>query len=182
MKFAFCSTSFIVLCIFQLANVGNSYTEPCRMIRSVHESVLSTEINSQYGGHIWQHIDGLKEKPSRAYSDQTQSDKSLFLSEHDFRNAWNNWRLLPSSVHVPEDCDSNASPGTKVVDCVDAAKIKIVRARRCIRSSQESKLCIQRRQIWPQSVYFVYKKSKSSYRWKSYWYLLTAYPAASSCN
>lgn len=172
MKFAFCSTSFVVLCICQLTKVGNSYTEPCRMIRSIHESVLSTEINSQCGGHIWQHIDGLKEKPSSAYSDQTQSDKSLFLSEHDFRNAWNNWRQLPSSVHVPKDCDSNA----------DAAKIKIVRARRCIRSSQESKLCIQRRQIWPQSVYFVYKKSKPSHWWKSYWYLLTAYPAANSCN
>ena len=168
-----CSTFFIALFIFELAKVGNSYTVPCRTLSSVHKSTTSIATNIYYEGHIWQHMGDLNEIPSYAYSGHTQSGKTLFLSETDFKKAWNNWRKL--SYSTPQNCDSYAKSYAKVSDCVNAADIGIFNAREC--TSKHDRICTRSKHITPRSVHFVYKKS-----WWNYWFLLTAYPAANSCK
>ena len=174
MKFSLCSTFFIAFCVIQLAKVGSSYTGPCRTIRYVHESTTSVATNIHYGGHIWQHMGDLNEIPSYAYSGHTQSGKTLFVSESDFRKAWKNWRRLPLSYSTPQTCDSYAERKTTVYDCVDAADIGIFNARECT-SNSKARICTRSKAVTPHSVYFVYKK------W-NYWYLLTAYPSTKYCK
>ena len=156
------------LYIFQLAKVAN--TEQCRKISSVHKSTTSIETNIRYGGHIWQHIGDLYQTPSSAYYGDTQMDKTLFMSESDFHNAWNNWRDMRSPVSTPRDCDGYALTYT---DCVNAANVGINRAKSCV--SVQSRICKQSTLFYPNSVIFVYKKGTYG------WFLRTAYPSNKYC-
>ena len=159
---------FVIFYIFILAKVGN--TKQCRTLRSVHESATSIETNIRYGGHIWQHIGDLYKIPSGAYFSDTQSDKTLFMSENDFWKAWNSWRNERFPVSTPQDCDGYASI---YADCVTAVNIGIYQAKTCV--SVQNRICMQSASFVPNSVIFVYKKGSYG------WFLRTAYPSLKYC-
>ena len=168
MNFSPYTVFFVTFYIFQLAEVGS--TGQCRTIPSVHDSTTSIEANTYYGGHIWQHIGDLYKIPSGAFSGDTQSGKTLFVSENDFRKAWNNWRNKRSPSSIPKDCDGYASV---YADCVNAASIEIYKAIEC--DSVQNRICVYSTTFFPNSVIFVYKKGIHG------WFLRTAYPSAKYC-
>ena len=166
MKFSLFAIFFVTFYIFQLAKVGS--TEQCRSLSLVHASTMSIANNIKYGGHIWQHIYNLYRTPSGADSGDTQSRKTLFVSDNDFQKAWNSWRNERFPASTPHNCDSYASRNTTYADCVDAASIGIYKAIECV--SDYNRICVQGTSFSPKYVKFVYKKGYHS------WFLRTAFP------
>ena len=71
----------------------------------VSQSVVeSAEDNTKAGGHIWQHIRGVKARPKGAEKAETQDDKILFASERDYQRAWQAFKTGAFGYLTPYQC------------------------------------------------------------------------------
>jgi hypothetical protein len=116
------SIFFLVLLIELLVIAFVSGNE-CRTSKTVVASAKSVDDNTAAGGHIWQHIRGLKSRPKGAEKSETQYDKTLFASERDYQSAWDAFQTGEFKYLTPYQC--KGKPKGQAVDCVLAADIDV---------------------------------------------------------
>ena len=162
---AFTACLLATLYLFQLSTAQDP---DCRNVSTVINSAADPQTNVNAGGHIWQHINGLSAKPTRAASGATQNDKSLFNSENDFTNAYSAARGLTMGSFVK--CPASGAQGTKA-DSILASSIGVITARRCT-SVTSGGLCSAStsHNMMGRNVIFCYKYVNSQ------WIMNTAYP------
>ena len=144
----------------------------CRTSRTVVESAQSVAANSAAGGHIWQHVRGLHARPEGAKKKETQLDKTLFASEHDYESAWQTFQSESFPYLTPYQCDG--CPKGQAVDCVLARDINVRQAFRCTAVDKNTKLCIDDKPTHAVFVQFWYAKKRGE------WVLNTAYPSGAN--
>ena len=163
------STACLLLIGTNTANGGE-----CRVTQTVVNSATGTQQNSDAGGHIWKHIDGLRAKPRGATG--TQEGKTLFENEADFNTAWTNWKGMANAKPTPKKCGTHATE----TDCVSAEEVGIDSAFKCTRVDDTTGLCTRTDPVQPIKVAFRYAKNGDT---KNKWILMTAYPSENSnCN
>ena len=110
----------------------------CRTSETVAKSAQSVYDNSAAGGHIWQHIRGLKSRPKGAKKSETQDGKTLFASERDYQRAWQGFLSGTFEYLTPYQC--KGKPQGQAVDCVLAADIGVNTAYKCT-AVDKNKVC-----------------------------------------
>ena len=164
-------SKFVLLLLFLaiFLTVASVSGNDCRTSKTVLQSAKSVADNSAAGGHIWQHIRGIKARPSGAEKTETQDGKTLFASEGDYQNAWQRFHTGAFSYLTPFQCKTK--PKGQAVDCVLAADIGVNTAYRCKAVDKNTKLCIQDVKTDVKFVEFWYAQKNGK------WVLNTAYPS-----
>ena len=144
----------------------------CRTSKTVAESAQSVDDNSAAGGHIWQHIRGLKSRPKGAEKSETQDGKTLFASERDYQGAWQRFQSGIFKYLTPYQC--KGKPKGQAVDCVLAADIEVNTAYKCTAVDKKTKLCIEDDEADVTFVEFWYAQKNGK------WVLNTAYPSGAN--
>ena len=143
--------------------------EECRKLSNVAQSAAGPQQNSAAGGHIWQHIYGLKAKPRGAT--ESQDGKALFVNEAEYQRAWSAWKQMKSKT---KQGSTSCGPPGSVTDTVTAASVGITSALECTEVDTAG-LCTQTECVTPTKVIFRYANYKKS---KNKWILNTAYPSS----
>ena len=162
---------FFLVFLVNLLVVAFVSGKECRTSETVKESAKSVDDNSAAGGHIWQHICGLKSRPKGAEKSETQYEKTLFASEYDYQRAWHRFQSGNFDYLTPYQC--NVKPKGQTVDCVLAADVEVKTAYECTAVDKETKLCIEYRETDVKFVEFWYAQKNGK------WVLNTAYPSGS---
>ena len=164
------AAAFLVLLCMSLSVVqGNE----CRKSKTVVGSAQSVAANSQEGGHIWQHIYGLTERPKGAENKETQEGKTLFVSESAFKTAWSKFQKNSFPYLQPQQCKVKAKG--QQVDCVLARDLGVQTAYICKEVNKNSKICTKKvdcKQVKYVMFWYAQKNGK--------WVLNTAYPSESN--
>ena len=142
----------------------------CRRTSSVLDSIRNLDRNTNQGGHVWQHIAGLTSTPSRASSDDTQLNKSLFRNWGAFTEAWGSWVNTRRNVY-PVNCGNQRST---IADCVNTGRPIREGGFTCT-AVQRNNRCTNSRPLTIRSYIFVYKNVRGR------WIMRTAYPRSSWC-
>ena len=143
----------------------------CRTSETVAKSAQSVYDNSAAGGHIWQHIRGLKSRPKGAKKSETQDGKTLFASERDYQRAWQGFLSGTFEYLTPYQC--KGKPQGQAVDCVLAADIGVNTAYKCT-AVDKNKVCTTNKPTEVTYVEFWYAQKNGK------WILNTAYPSGSN--
>ena len=165
---------FFLVFLINLLTVAFVSGKECRTSGTVKDSAKSVDDNSAAGGHIWQHIRGLKSRPKGAEKSETQYEKTLFASEGDYQRAWQRFQSGNFDYLTPYQC--NVKPKGQAVDCVLAADINVNTAYECTAVDKKTKLCIEDRETDVKFVEFWYAQKNGK------WVLNTAYPSGANTN
>ena len=163
-------SAFILMFLSVLLMVAFVSGNECRTSRTVVESARCIADNSGAGGHIWQHILGVKARPKNSANAETQKDKTLFASEHDYQLAWEAFKTGQFRYLKPYEC--KGKPHGQAVDCVLARDIpQVDRAYKCTDVDKNSKICTEYHETDIKYVEFWYAQKNGK------WVLNTAYPS-----
>ena len=162
---------FFLVFLVNLLMVAFVSGKECRASKTVKESAKSVDNNSAAGGHIWQHICGLKSRPKGAKNSETQEGRTLFASEHDYQKAWQRFQSGSFDYLTPYQC--YVKPKGQAVDCVLAADIGVKTAYKCT-AVDKNKICTMDKPIEVTYVEFWYAQKKGK------WVLNTVYPSGSN--
>ena len=161
---------FFLVFLINLLTVAFVSGKECRTSGTVKDSAKSVDDNSAAGGHIWQHIRGLKSRPKGAEKSETQDGKTLFASERDYQKAWQKFQSGTFKYLKPYQC--KVKPQGQAVDCVLAADIEVNTAYKCT-AVDKNKVCTTDERTKVKYVEFWYAKQNGK------WVLNTAYPSGS---
>ena len=156
---------FLALLLMVALVSGNE----CRTSRTVVASARCIADNSKEGGHIWQHIRGVKARPKNSANAETQKEKTLFASERDYQLAWEAFKTGEFGYLKPYEC--KGKPHGQAVDCVLAADVGVNIAYKCTAVDNKSKICTQDHVTPIKYVEFWYAQKGGK------WVLNTAYPS-----
>ena len=154
------------LCLIHL-----SAAEDCRLTASVIDSAADLKTNVEKGGHLWQHIAGVKKRPTGAHKDDTQKGKFMFPSKAAFDEVLENLGKLEGDNF--QSCPSNhkKSLGKMKKDVVLAKDLGVKKVVQCT-EIDANKVCKDTK-----SVDMTGKYIEFYYLWKnSKWVLRTAFP------
>jgi hypothetical protein len=153
---------FIVTVVATIVAAGSAHAAECRATKGVLDSAASLSANTAAGGHVSIHVVGQK----------TESGKSEFLSEADFRKAFTAWQsYTPPPSLVPKTCGGGS---TGLMDCVPATGLAITKGSVC-NTVDAAGTCTSTKSITPAKVAFRYAKNG-----KGIWILNTSYPSVNS--
>ena len=165
-------SAILLVFLAELLMVAYVSGNDCRTSRTVVDSAECIADNSAAGGHIWQHIRGVKARPKKAEGAETQKDKTLFASERDYQRAWQAFKIGAFGYLKPYQC-KGIKPKGQAVDCVLAADIGVNAAYKCT-DVDKNKLCTEDRPTEVTYVEFWYAQKGGK------WVLNTAYPSGSN--
>ena len=156
------------LCLIHL-----SAAEDCRLTTSVLNSAADLQTNADLGGHLWQHIAGLKAKPTGAKKADTQNGKFMFPSKAVFDQVLKNLGQLNSNSYNFKSCPSNykKSLGKIKSDEVLASDLGVQTVVQCDEINTDN-VCIETvdKDMTGKTIEFYYL-------WKNnQWVLRTAFP------
>ena len=161
------------LCIIHL-----SVAEECRKTASVLFSAKDLDTNVNEGGHLWQHIAGLKETPKSADKKATQSGKLMFPSKAEFDEVLKRLGKLEGVNFASCPSNHKKKDGKKRMDKVLASKLGVKTVVQCIKVDKITKVCTNTKDVDMTGkyieFYYLWKKRK--------WVLLTAFPRIFSNN
>ena len=163
--------AFIVylLTALWLAQLCTGDTE-CRAVNGVIDSAKDLATNVKDGGHIWQHIYGIGQKPVGFDAKDTQSGKSLFKNEQAFDTTWANMLKLGGNFVTCPDKGGKGNDRFKR-DTILAKDLGVAEVFLCT-AIDANKLCTT-----TQTKSMVGKNIVFDYMWKGgKWILRTAWP------
>ena len=176
--------NWLVLISLFIAGLSTVDAKECRATATVSGSVTSpvSQVNCNAGGHIWKHLNGIRARPKaggkcKLEKPPTQKDKTMFLDEKSFLNAFARWKAkLNPNNPKPKNC----GPTGTVMDCVPAGQVGVNAALKCTAADPDTGLCTNGNKIVPSHVAFRYLNDKST---GGVWIMNTAYPSEnSSCK
>ena len=101
---------------FALLTISSTNAAQCRHLEAVQNSMKSLDDNVALGGHVWIHVWGQEDKPSK---EKPEVGKSMWISEADLMTAWNAWKA-ELDTKTKATC-AKTSEGYR--DCVPKAKL-----------------------------------------------------------
>ena len=154
------------LCLIHL-----SAAEDCRLTASVLNSAKDLQTNVDLGGHLWQHIAGVKARPKGADASDTQNGKFMFPSESAFDQVLANLGKLTSGSFQSCPSDHKKSLGKMKTDKVLASDLGVQTVVQCSKIDA-NKVCTETKDVDMTGKYIEFY-----YLWKnSNWVLRTAFP------
>ena len=137
-------------------------------------SIKNLTVNAELGGHVWQHIYGLNEKPNEAESKETQYNKSMFWDIKAFNTAFNNLLNLTRRYNFT-NCPNNGGNRRFRIDVISGPEIGVYDVYLCIKVDNQNlcKVPVNANSLWEKRgkfIVFVYKWVNGQ------WVVRTAWP------
>ena len=85
LTFSFWAVSFIAL-----LSMGPTNAAQCRQLKAVQDSMATLDMNVALGGHVWIHVYGSKDLPSK---EKPEVNKTMWINDADRLRAWNAWKV-----------------------------------------------------------------------------------------
>ena len=148
-----------------------AHSSDCRVTTSVLNSAADLQTNVELGGHLWQHIAGVKTRPTGADAGDTQNGKFMFPNKAAFDQIMANLGKLNGGNFQSCPSDHKKSDGKIRADKVAASDLGVKTALQCSKIDT-NKVCTETK-----NVDMTGKTIEFYYLWKNnQWVLRTAFP------
>ena len=147
--------------------------EMCRKKQVVQNSMESLDVNVQLGGHVWIHVYGEQDRPSK---EKPVARKSMFRNAQEFGRIWTAW--IQSADVTDAKCSKITDTYQECVPIGRLASAHVTKMYKC--TEVQSNVCVDNdgdRDIVAVRFSYAFKKVGKKKAKKSQWILNTAYPS-----
>lgn len=148
--------------------------EMCRKKQVVQNSMESLDRNVQLGGHVWIHVYGEQDRPSK--EKPVAWEKSMFRNAQELGRIWLAW--IQSDDRTKAICSKTTDTYQECVPIGNLATARVTKMYKC--TAVQSNVCVSNdgdRDIVAVRFSYAFKTVGSRKKKKSQWILNTAYPS-----